>query len=200
QSPEGYDGYVGALKPRYDLKKAKQLMKEAGYEKGFTVTMMAPNNRYINDAKVAQAVASMLSKINIKVDLKTLPKAQYWPEFDKRAADIMMIGWHADTEDSANFTEFLTACPDKATGWGQYNAGNYCNPKVDALVKAAGNETNQETRSKILQDVERTLYEEAAFVPLHWQNLAWGASKKVAAKDIVNVMNFPYLGDLVVSE
>lgn len=198
QSPQGYLGYVEDLKPRYDLKKARQLMKEAGYEKGFSITMMAPNNRYVNDEKIAQAVASMLSKINITVDLKTLPKAQYWPEFDKRAADIMMIGWASDTQDSANFTEYLTACADSATGWGQYNSGNYCNPQVDSLVKAASRETNLQQRQKLLQDVERVLYEDAAFIPLHWQNLAWGARQNVAAEKVVNVVNLPYLGDLVI--
>jgi len=198
QGPEGYAGYVQELKPRYDLDKARQLMKEAGYEDGFSVSMLAPNNRYVNDARIAQAAASMLARINIKVDLKTIPKAQYWPEDDARAADILMIGWHSDTEDSANFTEYLTACPDQATGWGQYNSGNYCNREVDVLVRKAGSETDPARRAALLQDVEKILYEEAAYVPLHWQNLAWGAGKNVAAEDIVNVMNFPYLGDLVI--
>ena len=200
QGPEGYAGYVDGLEPRYDLKKARQLMKEAGYENGFSITMMAPNNRYINDAKIAQAVASMLSRINIKVDLKTLPKAQYWPAFDERAADMMMIGWSSDTEDSANYTEYLTACADETSGWGQYNSGNYCNALVDGWVKAAGSETEPEKRAQLLQKAEKTLYEEAAFVPLHWQNLAWGASKKLDASAIVNVQNFPFLGDAVVTE
>ncbi|MCL6269427.1 ABC transporter substrate-binding protein [Sansalvadorimonas sp. 2012CJ34-2] len=199
QGPKGYAGYVEDLKPRYDLKKAKALMKEAGYEDGFSITMMAPNNRYVNDAKIAQAAASMLAKINVKVDLKTMPKAQYWPEFDKRAADVMMIGWHADTEDSANFTEYLTACPNAETGWGQYNSGNYCNPEVDALVKAAGSETDLARRADMLQKVEKTLYDEAAFIPLHWQNLAWGASSKAGISKVVNVLDMPYLGDLVVN-
>ncbi len=86
--------------------KAKELMKEAGYEDGFTLTMMAPNNRYVNDAKVAQASAGKHLAFGT-VDLKTMPKAQYWPEFDLCSADMMMIGWqHSDTEDSANFSEF----------------------------------------------------------------------------------------------
>ncbi|WP_281645955.1 ABC transporter substrate-binding protein [Parendozoicomonas sp. Alg238-R29] len=200
QGPKGYAGYVEELKPRFDLEKARQLMKKAGYEDGFSITMAAPNNRYVNDEKIAQAVASMLAKIKIKVDLKTMPKAQYWPEFDKRSADMMMIGWHADTEDSANFTEYLTACADETTGWGQYNSGNYCNPEVDALVKAAGSETDPAKRAAMLQQVEKTLYDEAAFIPLHWQNLAWGASSKAGVSKVVNVMDFPYLGDLVVKE
>ena len=198
QSPAGYSGHDSALKPRYDLVRAKALMKEAGYEKGFTITMMAPNNRYVNDAKIAEAVASMLSKINIKVDLKTMPKAQYWPKFDERAADMMMIGWHSDTEDSANFSEFLAMCPDKETGYGQYNSGNYCNAELDKLIMATQGETDDQKRAETLKQVERMLYEDAAFVPLHWQDLAWAARKGVDIDKIVNVMNFPYLGDLVI--
>jgi len=200
QSPKGYVGYNPNLVPRYDLKKAKELMKEAGYEKGFKLSMIAPNNRYVNDAKVAQAVASMLSKIGIKVDLKTMPKAQYWPEFDKCSADMLMIGWHADTEDSANFSEFLTMTRNEKTGRGQYNCGHYSNPIVDKLVEEANVETNPAKRAKMLQKVEATLYNDAAFVPLHWQNLAWGAKSTLQIKPIINVMNFPYMGDLVVTK
>lgn len=184
--------------PRYDVKKAKQLMKEAGYEGGFKLTMLAPNNRYVNDAKVAQATAAMLSKIGIKVDLKTLPKAQYWPEFDLCAADMLMIGWHSDTEDSANLSEFLTMTRDAKTGKGQYNCGYYSNPKVDELVELSNKETDPAKRAQMLKDVERILYDDAAFVPLHWQSEAWGAKSNVHAAEIVNPMVMPYFGDLVV--
>lgn len=198
QGPKGYMGYKEELKPRYDLEKAKQLMKEAGYENGFEVSMIAPNNRYVNDEKIAQAVASMLAKINIKVNLKTMPKAQYWDQFDLRAADIQMIGWHSDTEDSGNFSEYLTMTPNKETGYGQYNSGNYSNARVDELVLGAQSETDMAKRKAMLQEVEQILYDEAAFIPLHWQHLSWGASNKVALEPVVNSMNFPYFGDVVV--
>ncbi|MFQ5756510.1 MAG: ABC transporter substrate-binding protein [Acidiferrobacterales bacterium] len=198
QSPKGYLGYDPSLKPRYDLQKAKQLMKQAGYENGFSVTMMAPNNRYVNDDKIAEAVAGMLAKINIKVDLKTMPKAQYWPKFDERAADIMMIGWHSDTEDSSNFTEFLLMTPDKESGYGQYNSGNYSNPEVDKLILDSQKETDENKRAAMLREVERIVHDDAAFVPLHWQDRAWAARKGVDIAPIVNVMNFPYIGDLVI--
>ena len=127
-----------------------------------------------------------------------MPKAQYWPKFDERAADMMMIGWHSDTEDSANFHQFLSSCPDEATGNGQYNSGGYCNAEADALMNASNSETDAEKRGNMLRKLEGILYEEAAFIPLHWQNLAWGARKGVHAEDIVNALNFPYFGDLVV--
>ena len=198
QSPEGYAGYNPACVPRYDLKKAKALMREAGFANGFECTMIAPNNRYVNDEKIAEAAVGMLAKINIKVNLKTMPKAQYWDEFDAQVADIQMIGWHSDTEDSGNFFEFLDMCPNKKTGYGQYNSGNYCNPEVDRLTLAAQSETDLAKRAKMLQQAERILYDDAAFVPFHWQNHSYGAKKGVEVEPIINTMNFPYFGDLVV--
>ncbi len=197
-SPAGYQGYSAELKPRFDLEKAKQLMKEAGYEKGFACTMIAPNNRYVNDDKIAQAFVAMMSKIGIKVSLKTMPKAQYWDQFDARAADIQMIGWHSDTEDSANFFEYLYMCPNKETGRGQYNSGNYCNPVVDKLTLASNGETDNVKRAEMLKNIEKILYDEAAFIPLHWQNLSWASKTNMNTEEIVNVMNFPYFGDLTV--
>jgi peptide/nickel transport system substrate-binding protein len=196
-SPAGYLGHDPKLKPRFDLNLAKKLMKDAGYENGFSVTMMAPNNRYVNVDKIAQAVAAMLSKINIKVDLQTMPKAQYWPLYDDRAADIMMIGWHSDTEDSANFYEFLAMTPNKDTGMGAYNANNYRSAFVDETTMAANQETDGAKRARMLQSIEARMYQDAAFVPLHWQNLAWAARNGVNIEPIVNALNFPYLGDLV---
>ncbi|MFH1982121.1 MAG: ABC transporter substrate-binding protein [Pseudomonadota bacterium] len=198
-SPKGYAGYNPALTPRYDLKKAKQLMVEAGYPDGFSCTMIAPNNRYVNDEKIAEAVVSMLARINITVNLKTMPKAQYWDEYDAQAADIQMIGWHSDTEDSGNFYEFLSMCPNKETGYGQYNSGNYCNPEVDEFTLLAQSETNLKKRADILQTIEKIQYDEAAFVPFHWQNHSYGAKKGIDVKPVINTMNFPYLGDLVIN-
>jgi len=199
QSPAGYAGHNPELAPRFDLDKAKALMKEAGYEKGFTVTMIAPNNRYVNDEKIAQAVAGMLAKINVKVELKTMPKAQYWDEFDAQVADVQMIGWHSDTEDSANFFEYLLMCPNKETGSGQYNSGNYCNADLDALVVAANAEFDPTKRAAMLQQAEKMAYDDAAFVNLHWQNNSWAGRKNHKnLEHILNVMDFPYFGDLTI--
>ena len=197
-SPNGYQGYNPDLQPRYDLDMAKKLMKEAGFEKGFECTMIAPNNRYVNDAKIAQVFVSMMSKIGVKVNLKTMPKAQYWDQFDAQVADIQMIGWHSDTEDSANFFEYLYLCPNKETGRGQYNSGNYCNQEVDSLTFASNSETDTVKRSAMLQKIEKILFDDAAFIPLHWQNLSWASKDNMNTEDIVNVMNFPYFGDLTI--
>jgi peptide/nickel transport system substrate-binding protein len=197
-SPPGYLGHNPNLKPRYDLELAKKLMKDAGYGKGFRITMMAPNNRYVNGEKIARAVAAMLSRINIRVDLKTMPNAAYWPAFDDRAADIMMIGWHADTEDSAHFYEYLAMTPDQSTDAGSYNSGNYSSEYVDRQTLLASRETDTARRAEMLQSIETKLFQDAAFIPLYWQNLAWAARKGVDIDPVINPLNFPYLGDLVI--
>ncbi|TYL48310.1 ABC transporter substrate-binding protein [Marinomonas sp. IMCC 4694] len=199
-SPDRFLGHVNQIKPEYDLKKAQQLMKQAGYEKGFRLSMMAPNNRYINDEKVAQAIAAMLSRINITVDLKTLPKAQYFKAFDNRSADIMMIGWQSDTMDSNNIFEFIVACPDAQSGLGAYNASEYCNASINSDIRQANREMNPERRLRLLQQIEQTLYNDAAIVPLYWQHLTWAAKNKVKIRAIVNEQNYPYLGDLFIEE
>lgn len=197
-SPEGYAGHDPGLKPVYDLDKAKALMKEAGYEDGFSVTMIAPNNRYVGDARIAEAVAAMLAKINIKVDLQTMPKAQYWQRFDARDGDILMIGWQSDTQDSANFYEFLAMTPDPKTGYGQYNAGDYSNPQVDRLTVQSQTMTDEAARTAVLKKIERILADDAALLPIQWQHLAWAARKNVNIEPVLNVIDMPYLGDLVI--
>lgn len=200
-SPTGYAGHDDALVPRYNVEKAKQLMKDAGFENGFTVTMISPNNRYVNDEKIAQAIAAMLSKINIKVDLTTMPKAQYWPEFDKCASGIQLIGWSSDTGDSANYSEYLTMTRDSETGRGQYNCGHYSNAELDKLVNQANAEMDPAKRAALLKQVSKIEYDDVAFIPLHWQNLAWGVNKKITnLQDNVNLKNFPLFGDIVVDE
>ena len=197
-SPKGYVGHNENLPLRFDLEKAKALMAESGYPDGFEATMIAPNNRYVNDEKIAEAFVSMMSKIGIKISLKTMPKAQYWDEFDAQVADIQMIGWHSDTEDSGNFYEFLSMCRNADTGYGQYNSGNYCNARVDELTLTAQTETDLAKRAATCQEAEKIQYDEAGFIPLHWQNLSWASKTGMNTEAIVNVMNFPYFGDLVI--
>lgn len=197
QSPLGFAGHDPALAPRYDLEKARRLMREAGYPNGFSCTMIAPNDRYVNDAQVAEAFVAMMAKIGIKVALSTMPKAQYWDRFDAGAADIQMIGWVPDTGDSANYSEWLLMCPDKENGYGQYNSGNYCNPAFDKLILASRTETDWARRAAMLQQAERMAYEDAAFVPLHWQRLSWAGRRGVGLEAVLNAMDLPYWGDLV---
>src|SRR5499427_405764 len=56
--------------PKADVEGAKKLLAEAGYPNGFAVTLATPNDRYVNDAQVAQAVAKMLTRVGLKVGVE----------------------------------------------------------------------------------------------------------------------------------
>jgi len=88
--------------------------------------------------------------------------------------------------------------PDKKKGYGQYNAGNYSNTEVDKLTLATQTMTDAKARAEILKKIERILYDDAALLPLHWQHLSWAARKNVRIESVVNVIDMPYLGDLVI--
>ncbi len=199
QAPKGMQGYDEKLGKRYNLKRAQELMKEAGYADGLELTMIAPNDRYTNDEKIAQAFVPMMAKIGIKVNLRTMPKSQYWNEYDAFVADIQMIGWHPDTEDTVNYGEYLLMCIDKETGKGQYNSGHWCNKEYDSIMIAANAETDVKKRTEMLQRAEKLAYDDSAFIPLHLEPLSWAAGPNlVNPNDIVNAMDFLYLGEAIV--
>lgn len=200
-APKGYVSYTESLQPQFDLKKAQELMKEAGHEKGFKVTMISTNDRYVNDEKIAQAVAGMLAKINIQAELTTMPRAQYWNEFDKCASGIQMIGWSSDTGDSANYSEFLTATRNADKGTGQFNCGGYSIAEIDNGLQEASVLTDKTKRQEVLQKIAKLEMDEALIIPLHWQNLDWAYSNKIENfPDIINLKNFPYFSELKVKE
>src|SRR3546814_826901 len=77
--PEGFFGVHPNLPPeKYDPDGAKKLLKQAGYPDGFGLTIHGPNDRYINDAKIAEAVAQMLTRIGIPTTVDTMPKSVYF--------------------------------------------------------------------------------------------------------------------------
>ena len=196
-SAKGMSGYNPGLKSRYDPDKARKLLAEAGFDKGFAVSMIAPDNRYTNDQKIAEAIVAMLARINITVHLKTMPVAQFWPEFQKRQAGLQMVGWLPDTGDSANYFEYLIFCNNDATGEGAYNTG-YCNPGLDDLVRSANKEPDPAKRSRMLKDAEKMACDDGASITLHYEPMSWAARKNVKLETCINLQNFLYLGDLVV--
>jgi peptide/nickel transport system substrate-binding protein len=192
------EGHNPDLKPRYNLNRARPLLREAGHARGLALTMISPDNHYVNDEKIAQAFVRMMSRAGITVTLETMPYTRYADEFMAKSADLQLIGWRPDTGDAGNFSEYLLMCPDWKTGYGRYNSGNYCNRRLDALVLASQSEIDQERRAAMLREIERIAYDDAAFVPLHFEQYSWATNLRLKnLEEIAGFMNWPYFGDLI---
>ena len=166
----------------YDVEASKKLLAEAGYPNGFEVTMDCPNDRYVNDEAICQAVAAMLARANVKVQLNAQPKAKYFEKAGPTAkydSSFNLLGWTPGSFDSWNVIENIIGCRDADGKGGLFNYGGYCNPKMPELNKKILVETDVAKRDEMIAEAFRLNHEEAGVIPLHQQSLAWGVSRKV---------------------
>jgi peptide/nickel transport system substrate-binding protein len=169
---------------KYDPDTAKKLLTEAGYPDGFEVTMDCPNDRYVNDAAICQAVVGMLARIGVKVNLLAQPKAQYFAKILKPGGfqtSFYMLGWTPASSDSHNVLHDILGCRDdeKDPSRGETNLGGYCNKDVDALTDKILVETDAAKRNEMIKQAYEISIKDYGYIPLHQQSLAWGVSKKV---------------------
>jgi peptide/nickel transport system substrate-binding protein len=170
-------------RPKTDPEGAKKLLTEAGYPDGFEVTMDCPNDRYVNDAAICQAVVGMLARIGIKVNLLAQPKAQYFAKVLKAGGfqtSFYLLGWTPASLDSHNVLYDILGCRnDPSTNRGSNNLGGYCDKEVDALTDKILVEGDRAKRDQLIKQAFELVSKDWGYIPLHQQALAWGVSKKV---------------------
>jgi peptide/nickel transport system substrate-binding protein len=162
----------------YSVDAATKLLAEAGYKDGFEVDFACPNNRYINDEAICQAVTAMWAKIGVKAKLRTLPLATYFPMIQRYEASIYMLGWGVPTFDAMYSIQSLIRSVG-AGGDGNYNVGRYSNPQMDALVERARKETDLKLRTELLTKALKLQNDDVAHIPLHNQIIPWAMKKNI---------------------
>jgi peptide/nickel transport system substrate-binding protein len=188
----GFDANANKRLP-FDVEAAKKLMADAGYPAGFEVNMNCPNDRYVNDGEICQAVAANLSRINVKINLQAETKGTYFPKILRRDTSFYMLGWTPATYDAHNALNGLMRCVDDK-GSGQFNLGAYCNPKVDELIAKIQSETDKPKRQAFITEAFKLHADDIGHLPLHQQALAWGVSKKVDLVQLAdNFMFFKWM-------
>ncbi|MFN3492883.1 MAG: ABC transporter substrate-binding protein [Hydrogenophaga sp.] len=191
----GINGFDPSMNTRlpYDTEAAKKLLAEAGYPNGFEVTMNCPNDRYVNDGAICQAVAASLARAGVKVNLQAETKGTYFPKILKRDTSFYLLGWTPGTYDSHNALNALMRCVDDK-GSGQFNLGAYCNPKVDELTLKIQSETDKAKRDAMIKEAFKLHADDIGHLPLHQQALAWGVASNVELVQLAdNFMPFRYM-------
>jgi peptide/nickel transport system substrate-binding protein len=176
----GVNGYPADLDRRlpYDPAAAKRLLAEAGYASGFEVGMNCPDDRYVNDAKICQAVAANLARIGVRINLQAEAKVTYFPKILRRQTSFYLLGWTPGTYDAHDVLSALLATPNEQ-GQGQFNLGSYSNARVDVLTAAVQSETDPVRRNAQIREALELHAKDIGHIPLHQQALAWGMKKNI---------------------
>ncbi|HUK10772.1 MAG TPA: ABC transporter substrate-binding protein [Stellaceae bacterium] len=180
--PEGFFGHTPKIKPEvYDPEAAKKLLAEAGYPNGFGLTIHGPNDRYVNDAKIAEAVAQMLTRIGIKMKVETVPKAIFYTAAAKLTYSFMFIGTQPATNEASDECVYLLATYNKEKGMGQGNRGRFSNAEYDDLLQQALRTIDDMKREQLLQRVtEIGIGDQLGLIPLYYQVNIWATRKGIS--------------------
>ena len=173
-APEGFFGFNPELRPDpFDLETARRLLAEAGYPNGFQLTIHGPNNRYVNDDKVVQAVAQMLTRIGIKTQVETMPLNVYFTRASRRDFSLFLTGWSATTGDPSVPLSIVIHSYDDRLQLGNANRGRYSNPAVDQVIRAALTTVDETRRETLLREASALSIQDYAIVPLYVENYVW---------------------------
>lgn len=161
----------------FDVDAAEQLMADAGYADGFTMTLDTTNNRYVNDAQIAQALASMLAKIDIDLQLNLMPKSNFFGyiRVPSDQSSFIMSGWDVPSGDAGSMYSVLFYSRDVKEGYGQVNRGSYSNPALDALIDQADSTADIDERAGYLRDATQILLDDIPMIPVHYEQDIYGA-------------------------
>jgi peptide/nickel transport system substrate-binding protein len=174
------NGWTEAVNKRhpYDPEASRKQLADAGYPNGFEVDFACPNNRYINDEEICQAVTAMWARVGIKAKLRTLPLVTYFPMIQRYEASIYMLGWGVPTFDALYSLQSLTRTVGTG-GDGNYNVGRYSNQRMDYLVDRVKAETDLQVRNRMLTEALQLQNDTVAHIPMHNQVIPWAMKKNI---------------------
>jgi peptide/nickel transport system substrate-binding protein len=179
----GVNGFTETLNKRakYDPTASKKLLAEAGYPDGFEVGMDCPNDRYVNDEQICQAVVAMLARVGVKVNLNAQTRAKFFakvndPRFE---TSFYLIGWTPATYDAHNALMALAGTTNHERGIGLFNNGGYSNAGLDKLIDLIQVETDKPKRDKLIADALTVIKDDYAYIPLHQQVVVWATRDNV---------------------
>ncbi|EGG87823.1 hypothetical protein HMPREF0491_00997 [Lachnospiraceae oral taxon 107 str. F0167] len=165
--------YINVEDHAGNLAKAKELLKEAGYENGVGLPEMVYST---NDAsyhkKIAEYLQQAWGELGLKVEVNIVEWKSFTPQRRSGNYQIARDGWVMDYNDPSNILELAL------TGNGNNNA-KYSNPEFDALMEKAATEKDPQTRFGYFHQAEDLMMKDTAMVPLLYYNDFYLQSDKI---------------------
>ncbi|UFN48378.1 ABC transporter substrate-binding protein [Roseomonas sp. OT10] len=172
--PDGFFGTSPALHPdKADPAAARKLLAEAGWPQGFRLVLAGPNNRYVNDRNVMQAVAPMLTRIGIRTEVQAEPFAVFIPRMSRQEASLGLAGLATVYGDAARQIGGVAESFDAARGSGNFNYLRYSNPELDALMQRIRTTMEPEARRALTARASEVAMADLPVIPLYFQKASW---------------------------
>ena len=191
--PEGFNGYNPNIKPyEYDPALSEQLLDQAGYprqEDGyrFEITLDCTNDRYINDAAAATAIAGYLDKVGIKCNVNAMSRSVFFDYIrihdDEDKCHFLQSGWSDTSGESVLYARDLlystTLEGRKKEDFGGANRGYYANDEVDALIEQALATADYDERDAIMQQVWQIAHDDVALFTTYFTSDVYAVNKSI---------------------
>ncbi len=184
-------GFNSGLKSRpYDLKKAKDLVKEAGAV-GKTLTFVGSTDRFVRDREVCEALSYMIEQTGLKVKLMLMPYAELRKYLRTQGEGrSIMVDILLNTSDT--LLEVESRYDRLFTEGGTQMALNDLEPT--RLYKEQQAELNYVKRGEKLAKAWAYVYEQAHYIPLFKPEWIWGLSKNLVWN--VDIAGRPFFADM----
>lgn len=163
----------------YEPDRARELLEEAGYGDGWSMTIHGPTGRYINDVDVLLAVGQMWSQIGLDIEVENVPTNVYFGRATDREFSAFMVAFGITTGESSLALRNVLGTFDPDRGWGSNNRFRYSSEAFDAALGEAFDAFEDDAREAALQEAARVAAEEFALVPLHWEGNNWAVRGEV---------------------
>jgi peptide/nickel transport system substrate-binding protein len=173
----GHSNEIDKVSP-VDVEGAKKLLAEAGYAQGFDFGLDCPNNRYVNDEEICQALVGMWARVGVKAKLTAQPMASFIQKIQKFDHDAYLLGWGVATMDALYTLQSLVRT--KTTGAdGSFNLGRINDPKLDAIIDGIKTETDVAKRDAMLREALVATRDNHYYIPLHHQLRPWAMKRNI---------------------
>lgn len=155
--PKGVIGHLDGL-ITYDPKRAKQLLKEAGYEDGFAFTVITINTIRKNTLEYIKLDLAEVG-IQLNYNLVTMKEAVDMMMSDRHGG--ILVGWAYSADPNSVLPLVL------GTGSGKtMNSSNYSNPAMDELLRKGRAEADTGKKREIYESVNRMVTTDSPMIIL----------------------------------
>lgn len=176
--PDNFFGSSGNLPERRpDLARARALLAEAGYPKGFEVELFSTSNRLPGDSALCEALAQQWSRLGLRVTPNALTGTVFFPASTRGEYSLQMSGWGTLTGEAAYTYGALLHTPDAQKGFGGFNRSNYSNPEVDKLLEEGSAELDDAKRRALFERATEISMKDRPMLPIVMPQTVWAMGR-----------------------